>query len=185
VVDQLWIRPRINLINTSTHIHTITTQTSHLIYEATKAKQQQPKKTQIDRHHLRVKVEDVREGEGVVVAAALLVPRWNIRKMELNLKLTPWALYPFLVGVLSAAASIRKLPHTILTSVPQRFVPGGRRCSVRPHTVRRPKLALGYGAATRVGFFQPMEYAMLWVNACPCNVKLGVIPSNLDVIHRE
>ena len=26
-------------------------------------------------------------------------------------------------------------------------------CSVRPHTVRRPRLALGDGAATRVGFF--------------------------------
>ena len=31
--------------------------------------------------------------------------------------------------------------------------PGARRCSVRPHTVRRPRLALGDGAATRVGFF--------------------------------
>jgi len=29
----------------------------------------------------------------------------------------------------------------------------GRLCSVRPHTVRRPRLALGDGAATRVGFF--------------------------------
>jgi len=27
---------------------------------------------------------------------------------------------------------------------------GGRRCSVRPHTVRRPRLALGDGAAARV-----------------------------------
>jgi len=34
-----------------------------------------------------------------------------------NVRLTPWALSPFLVGVLSAAAAIRKLPHTILTLV--------------------------------------------------------------------
>jgi len=31
-----------------------------------------------------------------------------------KVRLTPWALYSFLVG-LSAAAAIRKLPHTILT----------------------------------------------------------------------
>jgi len=30
---------------------------------------------------------------------------------------------------------------------------GLRRCSVRPHTIRRPRLALGDGAATGVGFF--------------------------------
>ena len=58
-----------------------------------------------------------------------------------------------LCGVLSAAAAISKLPHTILILVLQRFEPCGRRCSVRPHTVRRPRLALGDGAATRVGFF--------------------------------
>ena len=33
------------------------------------------------------------------------------------LRSKPWALKPFLVGVLSAAAAIRKLPHTILTRV--------------------------------------------------------------------
>jgi len=32
-----------------------------------------------------------------------------------NVRLTTWALSPFLVVVLSAAAAIRKLPHTILT----------------------------------------------------------------------
>jgi len=68
-----------------------------------------------------------------------------------NLRLTPWALEPFIVGVLSAAAAIRKPPHTILTLVSQRFEPGGRCFSVRLHTVRRPGLALGDGAATRVG----------------------------------
>jgi len=56
------------------------------------------------------------------------------------------------VGVLSADAAIRKLPHTILALVSQRFEPGGVRCSARPHTIRRPGLALGEGAATRVGF---------------------------------
>jgi len=35
-----------------------------------------------------------------------------------EVRLTPRALKPFLVGVLSAAAAIRKLPHTILTLVP-------------------------------------------------------------------
>jgi len=34
-----------------------------------------------------------------------------------KVRLTPWALEPFLVGVLSAAAAIRKLAHTILTIV--------------------------------------------------------------------
>ena len=33
-----------------------------------------------------------------------------------HVRLTPWALYPFIVGALSAAAAIRKLLHTILTS---------------------------------------------------------------------
>jgi len=59
------------------------------------------------------------------------------------------------MAVLSAAAAIRKLPHIILTLVSSRFETGGRRCSVRPHAVRRPRLALGDGAATRVGFFGP------------------------------
>jgi len=72
-------------------------------------------------------------------------------------RLRPWALYPFLVGVLSAAAAIKQLPHTILILVSQRFETGGRRCSGRPHTVRRPRLALGDGAATRVGFFDAPE----------------------------
>jgi len=31
--------------------------------------------------------------------------------------------------------------------------PAADNCSVRPHTVRRPRLALGDGAATRVSFF--------------------------------
>jgi len=67
-----------------------------------------------------------------------------------NLKLTPWALFLFLVGVSSAAAAIRKLPHTIITLVSHRFEPGGRRCSVRPHTVRRPRLAIGDSARESV-----------------------------------
>jgi len=75
----------------------------------------------------------------------------------LDLRLTPQALYPFLVGALSAAAAIRKLPHTILTLVSQRFEIGGRCCSVHPHTVRRPRLALGDGAATRAGFFAVLD----------------------------
>ena len=58
------------------------------------------------------------------------------------------------MGVLSAAAAIRKLPHAILTLISLRFETGGRRCSVRPHTVGRPRLARGDGAATRVGFLQ-------------------------------
>ena len=58
------------------------------------------------------------------------------------------------MGVLSAAAAIRNLPHTILILVSQLFEPCSRRCSVRPHTVRRPRLALGDGAATRVKFFE-------------------------------
>jgi len=57
------------------------------------------------------------------------------------------------VGVLSAPAATRNPPHIILTLVSQRFGTGGRRCSVRPHTVRRPRLALNDGAATQVGFF--------------------------------
>ena len=56
------------------------------------------------------------------------------------------------MGVLSAAAAIRKLSHTGLPLVSQPFEPCGRRCSVRLHTVRRPRLALGDGAATRVGY---------------------------------
>jgi len=79
------------------------------------------------------------------------LPFWEHAPLSLLsdvLRLPPWALYPFLVGVLSAAAAIRKLPYTILTLVSQRFETGGRRCSVRPHTVRRPRLALGEGAAT-------------------------------------
>jgi len=44
-----------------------------------------------------------------------------------------------------------KLAHTSQTLVSQRFESCGRRCSVRPHTVHRPRLALGDGAATRVG----------------------------------
>ena len=67
-----------------------------------------------------------------------------------HVRLTPWALEPFLVGVLSAAAVLRKLPHTILIFVSQRFEPCGRRCSVRPHTVRRPRLALCDGARESV-----------------------------------
>ena len=37
--------------------------------------------------------------------------------LKKKVKLAPWALEPFLVGVLSAAAAIRKLPHTSLTLV--------------------------------------------------------------------
>jgi len=33
------------------------------------------------------------------------------REYIIKLRLTPWALLPFLVGVLSAAAAIRKFPH--------------------------------------------------------------------------
>jgi len=36
---------------------------------------------------------------------------------DANVRLTPWALQPVLVGVLGAAAAIRKLPHTTLTFV--------------------------------------------------------------------
>jgi len=43
-----------------------------------------------------------------------------------KVRLTPWVLEPFVVGVLRAAAAIRKLLHTILTLVSQRFEPGGR-----------------------------------------------------------
>jgi len=43
---------------------------------------------------------------------------------------------------LSSPAAIRKLAHTGLTLVLLRFEPRGRRCSVRPHTVRRPRLGL-------------------------------------------
>jgi len=39
----------------------------------------------------------------------------QIHLNRINVRLTPWALSPFLVGVLSAAAAIRKLPQTILT----------------------------------------------------------------------
>jgi len=35
-------------------------------------------------------------------------------RQNIILRLTPWALQPFLVGGLSAAAAIRKLPHTII-----------------------------------------------------------------------
>jgi len=63
-------------------------------------------------------------------------------KRALVLRLTPWASSPFLVGVVSIAAAIRKLPYPILSLVSLRFEPCGRRCSVRPHTVRRPGLAL-------------------------------------------
>jgi len=34
----------------------------------------------------------------------------------------------------------------------------GRRCSVRPHTVRRLRLALGDGMAKRVGVFPPLKH---------------------------
>jgi len=37
----------------------------------------------------------------------------NVNTQEQMVRLTPWALSPFLVGVLSAAAAIRKLPHTM------------------------------------------------------------------------
>jgi len=39
------------------------------------------------------------------------------KRKSLNVRLTPWALEPFLVGVLSAAAAISKLPHAILSLV--------------------------------------------------------------------
>jgi len=36
---------------------------------------------------------------------------------EQKVRLTPWALEPFLVGVLSAAAAKRKLPHTLMLTL--------------------------------------------------------------------
>ena len=57
-------------------------------------------------------------------------------------------------GCLERCCSNKKTPPSSLTLVSYLFEPDGRRCSVRPHTVRRPRLALGDGAATRVGFFE-------------------------------
>jgi len=54
-------------------------------------------------------------------------------------------------GGFYGVAAMRTLPRAILILVSQSFNPCGRRCSVRPQTVRRPILALGDGAATRVG----------------------------------
>ena len=51
---------------------------------------------------------------------------------------------------MSAAAAIINLLYTLLNLVSQRSEPCGRRCSVRPHTVRRPRLALSDCAATQV-----------------------------------
>jgi len=63
------------------------------------------------------------------------------------------SIYIYISIYIGLTRAIRKLPHTILTLVSQRFETYGRRCSVRPHTVHRPRLALGDGAATRVGSF--------------------------------
>jgi len=95
-----------------------------------------------------------------------------VKPDQLKVRLTPWALKPFIVGVLSAAAAIAitKLPHTayhsnlsfvalqnrrptplrapayctpsepLLSATVRPRAGGGRRRSVRPHSVRRPRL---------------------------------------------
>jgi len=43
-------------------------------------------------------------------------------------------------GHFERCCSNKKFSHTILTLVSSRFEPGGRRCSVRSHTARRPRV---------------------------------------------
>jgi len=76
-----------------------------------------------------------------------------VRKDEASVEAAPLVgVYQSNHGLARAAAATRILSHVSLILVSQRFEPCGRRCSVRPNTVRRPRLALGDGAATRECF---------------------------------